>query len=1013
MINVYSSKFSTEPTESHAVTHGTIGAWLEANAPSYDRNVTQQFSVTIDGELVHQCQWHDKLIDSESDIRIVVEPKGTELFFGALFLAATRMMTPKIPKMNSLAAAGQGKDLDSATAKGNKVKINQVRPEVAGKCRIYGNYAKPARRFFNDKRDQRVDLCLDLGVGDIEVLPSEIYIGLTPVTSYGADVSYAIYRPGESLAADRRADWWHDVQEVGSGSNGSSGLDMTESTELTKSYVAYSHQMNGYQVLIPSGAGNFPADWTAGLIVRIVVPYQYNVIDDATADIIEGDNLTMLAPVVGQSIEIVGASGGFYTVRSFSPKVPAVPADPGSPAYSTGSAAPSTFNFTTTPANFTVRVGTTDYPVTINTNTTNMAGLISAINAAKPSGAPFVASDVGGRVRCTDNASVNTGRALTITGDSRIFGLSTTAVAGVAATGGTPEVPPRMTLNLNGQPAKSLALGQQSMCIGPAGLRYRLTAASTTALTVVRLNSTGGNDNSFPGFTYQETTGTVITLDQSNLQGGFRGPFACCPEGEKITKIQWDVFHPSGLFGLGREGQIYDIRSFHRLEWRDMDLAGAWTQVDIEHVGGKQDAMGFTYELTLPYPMRAEARIVKRFVSQPGRIDNEKQDEIVWYGLRGLIPRGRKVYPNSTILCLTVRGGDRLSAESEAQVWVKGTRRLPVRRGGVWQPPEPTRDIVPFALHVLKSAGYTDDALDLEEWDALDALYRSRGDRYDRLHTEESTVQSVLEDCLNAGFARLTVKHGLLTPVRDESRSIFTALYTFDTQLEGEGLDIRFNMISGDDYDGVDVQYTDQVKWQNDTVKCRLPGVPNPKKVKVIKAEGITERLQAYRYGMRDLMEIRYRRKTGEWASEMAAFNSNFGDLVQVGGECPGYAQSHVMRSVSADKKTFTLRAPLDLSQLAPPYMASFRRIDGTCFGPALVTNIVGDRTFTIANPLDFDPILDQPGTVLPTYVLFGNGYGVLIDEIDPEGTESARIKATFYDERVYTYDDAPLPAGA
>lgn len=1013
MINVYSSKFSGTPTESYECSHGTIGAWMLANVKSYKQDVKLPLSVLLDGVPVHQAEWHDRLISKDSDVRITVEPKGTELFFGGLFLAATRMMSPKIPKMNNIANTN-GKELDSPSAKGNKMKVNDPRPELAGTFKLYGNYLKPAHRSFKDKRDLRVEMCLDLGIGEIAFAPSDIYIGDTNVSAYGDNASYAVYKPGESLAGDPRSIWWHDVVEVGSGSDGSSGLTMTEAKDLARGYSATTHRLSGNSITIPNGAGSFPSDWTGGLIIRLIAPYPYEIRDNgAEASLILGDSLNMIKPVVGQRLELEGGIEGIYLVRSYTAGRPAVAPTAGSAAYFTGNSSPIFFDFSMMAEVFNVRVGGVDYSITINTNTANLSGLINAINAAKGA-APIQAVAAGTAVRIVDAVTPYSGRAVTLSMSTsqRIFGASTTAVAGKAATSGSDAVPPSMTLSFtDGSPVRNLPTGIQWETIGYEGLRYRILTATTQTLTVERLTGSGAVDRDFPGFNLIDSASALATLDESSLVGGYRGPFVVCPEDQKTDLIEWDVFHPQGLCGIGTKGAIYNVRSFHAFEYRDADLAGAWTRIEVEHWGNTRDAQGVTYQVALPYPMRAECRIVKRFVHQPGKIDKEKQDEIVWYGCRSRLPGGATSYPRSTVLCMTVRGGDHLASESENQVWVKGTRVLPVRRNGEWQAPQPTNEIAAYCLHVLKDAGYTDSQLDLEEWDRLGEFWRNRGDSFNWQFKEQLTVEQVVNKALACGFSELTVRNGLLGPVRDEPQSMFRALYTYDTQAEGGELEIRFELPSGDDFDGIDVRYMDNRKWQIATVKCRVPGASSARRVKVIDADGIGNRDKAYQYGMRELMRQIYQRQTCSWSTEMSAFNSYYLDYVQVSGECPGYAVSGIMDAYDPASHAVRLEQAVDWSQFAPPYLASVRQLDGSCYGPVEVTR-VDDNTFVLPEALPFAPQVDVQG-IEPPHVLIGRGYAVQITEIEPDGTEAASCEARFYAPQVYTYDDVPAPAGA
>lgn len=1163
-VRVFPSKFSDEPAEVYNFDGPTVGDWLAANIPSYSRHRVQQFSVTVNGQSICQADWHARLVAPYDVVDITVEPKGTELFFGGLFLVATRMMTPKIPKMSGVNSTS-GKDLDKAVVKGNKVKLNSVRPQIAGRRKIFPNYLKPTRRYFNDFRDQRVDLCLDVGVGSFDIQAADIMIGDTPLISFGDDASYQIYQPGESLAADLRARWWHDVQEVGAGSNGSSGLDLTEGTPLTANYTADALQYGGYNVSI-SGAGAFPSDWAPGAIVRIDVPYQYEVFDGgAGRSVIRGMALEMLNPTLGNSIEIVGQGDGIYVVNTYTPYVAPTSPSAGTPSKLTGSAPPTRYDFDVTPITFSVgggsinnilidsyswlttatlppvtltgitatavtsagspdgygircvsssastserimlcpsddsagwnvpikagiylvsayiststpgasvRFGLNDggdrlssvqaitaartrytfeivvaapstcgvafYPnmsavtgttvtvddvmveykgatsspspfvrgtrvLTIDTATSDLAGLVAAINTVKGS-APFNATGVAGVVVITETGTP-TGKEITSTTAVDILGLDPVSDPGSAPTAAGPEQLPTMTLNFpDTSPVGSLPLGYVTMAIGPVGLRYSLVAADVANLNVARLTSSGAPDASFPGFQSLITSESLISLDSSSLQGGYRGPIAMCPAGELTQTIEYDVFCPRGLIAVGRKkGNERELNSDHQLEWRDMALSGAWTPVHNTFTAKSRDAIGKTFTVNLPYPMRPEVRIKKLFINTLGWRRSEYTDDLVWYGARSLL-NGATVYPGNTTITLTVRGGDRLAAQAESQVWLKATRKLEVRRGGAWQPAETTRDIVPFCLYLLKSVGYTDDDLDLAEWDRLDVFWRARGDTYDRVHDDGSTVQQVIEEALAAGFAELTVKNGLLRPVRDEPQTLYKALYTADATMGN--LDIRFDAVRVDDYDGVDVEYTDGIQWQIATVKCRLPGDLG-RRVLVVKLEGVTNKTKAYQIGMRRRRELRYRRKTFSWKTEMAALNSNYMDYVQVAGEAPGYAQSTIMEAYDSVNAIVTATEPLDWDGLASPYFMSVRREDGSCFGPVQVTKL-DDYRAALLTPADFAPILDL--SITRPHILFGVGYSVQITDIDPNGTDEVSVKAQAYTPQVYLDDDSLPP---
>lgn len=878
-IKVFGSKLNDEPDEVFHAGGMSVRDWLSENVDNFSDMDVHPISVSLNGAVVEPSEWALTVFSERDTLDIVIEPKGTELFFGALFLVAIKTMTPKIPKVGQ--TSQNGEDLNEASIKGNKIKINSPIREIAGKRKVYPDYLLPPRRYFAGPREQRVEMLLCIGVGDHDVPTNKILIGDTPVVSLGSDVTYKVYGPGEDLSLDNAHMWWNDVTEVGSSSNGSAGLELTTAVSITPGYTATSQQFNGYMVTIPSGAGNFPNDWTSGLVVQIIVPYQYEFIDGGIdRDIIRGDSLNMLNPEAGDSIQIFGANAGNYIVHSFTP---------------------------------------------------------------------------------TDGAS-----------------------------------PAEMTLSFeNGNPVTALSLGAISTTIGPRGLRYRITAANTSQITVDRLTSSGATDSEFPGFDFLETALSSITLDPSSLAGGFRGPFAMCPEGEKATVIEWDIFYPGGLIGIGlKDGFRYTVPSTTYLEWRDMDIAGAWTVETKAFSAASLDAVGVTYRVNLPYPMRAEAR-VRRSATQ----SVEWQDSCVWYGARSLL-QGPNRYADVTVMSINARGGDRLSAQSESMVSVEATRKLPLLVNGAWTSPQATRDIAPFVAYVSKSLGYTDADLDLNELARLDAIWKSRQDYYDQATNSNGTAKAIINDALACGFAELTIDNGLLRPARDEPRTVFESMYS--PQAMTSNLERDFTAIRPDDYDGVDVEYTDGVSWQVETVECRLPGDLGMRAMK-IKADGCTNRTKAWRIGMRQRRALKYRRWDYSWSTELAALNSRYLSYVQVSDDVPGYAQSAIM--ISYDNGLVESSEAFDWSDPGPHYLY-VRRADGSSSGPYIATKV--DEFHLRISGLDFVPDTDLD--IEPPHLLFGIGYKVLITSISPSGLDAARVEAVAYNEQVYVNDNDQAP---
>jgi hypothetical protein len=986
---------------------------------TYTRGPVQPMSIALNGEMIDAHLWHKVKFKPSHHVQIWYEPKGTDPFTITALLfkgvkVVGKMLMPKMPGMPSMAGTAQGNPIDEASAKGNKVKLGDPVRNLAGRQKLFPAYLAEPRTWFVSPREQWTEMLLYVSAGDVQVTTSDIKIGETPIISLGSDAICNIYPPGADLSGNTASMLWYNVDEVGASSSGSAGLEMTVANAITQTAAGSAYQFSGNSISIPLGAGTFPSDWEAGLIIRVLSPYEYTVVDGgAGRDIVRGP-LAMLNPAPAMLIEVQGANSGLYSVSSYTPYTPAVPPTSGTPSTILGSSIPARYDYDVTPLTFTVSLGSTPYSVALNTATTDLAGLVSAINTAK-GGAPFVASASAGKVLLTQTGA-NNGQALVSSGGADVLGSSPINTTGTAATSGTPEQPAEMTLNYDGgQPAAGLSLGSGLATIGPRGLRYRITAFSASLITVERLTSTGSTDSAWPGFDLMQTVNGLITLDPSNLEGGYRGWFSCAPKGELVTELEYTVFHPNGLCGIGREGQIYAIRSFHTFEYRDMDAAGAWTVLDKEHWGGTRDAQGFTYRATLPYPMRPEARIKKRFVSQPGRIDSEKQDDISWYGLRSLRQIRPATYPGMTVVALQIRGGDRLSAQSESQVNLIGTRILPLYTGGAWTAPQPTRGIVPWCLHVLKSLGYTDADIDMSEWDRLHTVFEAAGQYYDEVIDDTSTAKDRLNNALACGFAELTIKNGLVSLVRDEPRAAFDITYgpktqTYSPQNMTKGLKIHGPLPSINDFDGVDVEYFSSITWAWETVPCRWPGDAGLK-VEKVKLPGVGDRNRAYQFGMRRRGHQLFRQDNYSWETELAGMNSGYLSFCAVASDTPGLCQSAQLRSVTAVTGGFLLEStePIDWST-PETYKVGISRADGSLSGPFQATAI--DEYHMQITDLDFVP--DTSMTLELPQLLVGPSskwaYPVLVTSSNPSNGNVA-LKGMPYDARVYTYDSATAPA--
>lgn len=900
MIEVFSSRFPGAQKEQYELEgKTTVLSWLYAHGIGRDRDL-QSLPLSLHVNGIHQLPsaWKYCEISSSDHVEIYREPKGSDPFsitFTLIFAAkaALAALMPKLPTQNTRNPRS-GEGLDEASAKGNKVKLNSPRVQIFGTVpQRYPDFATPSRRYFAAPREQRIEMCMFVGEGYYQIPTSRVKVGETPLVSLGTDARFAIYNPGQSLAADD-AHWnWYPAPEVGGSSSGTAGLQLTVSTSLTESVTASAMTFDAKTVAIATGAGSFPSDWTVNLLIRIAAPYSYTITDGGGSggrDVISGDIASLGFPT-GATIEIAGVNAGTYTVHS-------------------------------------------------QTSTT----------------------------------------------------LELDYLGGVPATG--------------------LVVGNVVMAFGYPGLRYKITAIAPQIMSVDRLLEDGSVDGTWAGWPTRTTSQGQIRLDSSNYTGGYRGPFPVCPPNELVDMIEWTLVFTT-LLGIGREGQEYEVSSSHVFEYRDMALGGAWTELTKTVSNNSLDAVGYTFREVLPYAMRPECRI--RRLPPVGERPDETKDDSQWYSLYGrMFSQSPTSYAGMTMLTCDIRGGDRLSTRAENLVNLECTRMLPVLRGGVWQPMQPTREISAAVGYICRDIGYSDtEDLDIATLERLESTrWTPRGEYYDRIINDQGTVKEFLVEALKPGMSELTIDRGVITAVRDEPRGeTFDHVYNPRVMLAPLTRSFTGPELP-DQFDGVDIEYYDHLTRQNETVKCRLPGDLGTK-VKKERLEGVGDRTRAWRYGMRLRRSFLYRQGEYEFETELAGLNSSYWSYTGLGDSTPNYGQNaEVVDYVAGPPYRLKASVALDWSQPGV-HKVLVRRRDGTASGPYTAMRI-DDYWFSIPS-LDFEPLIHS--AMLPPIIQFGHEsrwiYPALITEVNPKGTRSVGMKAVNYDVRMYADDDNFPPAGA
>lgn len=547
-------------------------------------------------------------------------------------------------------------------------------------------------------------------------------------------------------------------------------------------------------------------------------------------------------------------------------------------------------------------------------------------------------------------------------------------------------------------------LGQQTIVFQRSPVpRYSIQQYSADNIVVWRLLPNGQSDPSWRGFPQVTTGEATVTFNGGTVYGEWSSEFVATPGKETTTAIEIDFFFPNGLGYIRDNGDVTSQGLGIEIQYRNAD-GGPRTTISKWYENWTLDQIGITESINVPR-MRPAVRVRRVGASATS---TQAKDTIQWYGLKSRL-RTRTSYPRWTTMAAKLRVGGRLGAQSENQINVVATRMLPVLQSdGAWSAPQPTRDISAFVRYITGSIGYSDLNLDAVELQRLDAVWKARGETLDHVY-DLTTAQDALKLAFRAGFSELTVSHGLIRPVRDDVRTQFEQSYSplnMSKPLR-ESVSPRKPM----DPDGVEVEYIDAETWTSMTVKCLLPG-DQGFKLEKLKFDGVTDRVRAWRIGMRRRREQAYRNREYSFGTEMDAFNSEYLSYVPLFDDEPGNAQMGLLIDIRPTTGGALLRISEPLRWVAgAPHSVGYRTPEGKFVGPFVA----------LPGPDDFSIIADIPQPwpevslkqELP-HIYFGLTADwikpALITNIQARGTDATDVTAANYDVRVYADDNNNPP---
>lgn len=486
--------------------------------------------------------------------------------------------------------------------------------------------------------------------------------------------------------------------------------------------------------------------------------------------------------------------------------------------------------------------------------------------------------------------------------------------------------------------------------------------------------------------------------------GEYTSHFVATPMGLKTQLIEYDTMFPQGLCYMTDSGDVQSRSVTIETEFSDEDGIVPTVTVMRTYTEATRDQIGFTEQFWYAAPARARVR--RRRVGVGSQSPNII-DEVNWYGLKARMP-DQKSYPDWTTISIRVISGEQLgaSAENRVSVLTRGRILPELQSDGSWSAPRLTRQISAASRYICESSGYQLADMNASEFLRLQNNYWTpRGETFDYV-LDQVTSQKALEDCLGAGMSELTIDDGLITPVRDEPRTVFQQGYAPPNSRGG--VTINFKPHSHEDHDGIYIEYMDARTWETETVRCFLPHDVGSK-TRTVKLNGVTDRTRAYRFGMRMRLAEEYRRNTFTWDTEMDGMNSKYLDYVPLIDDLQEYGQAAEIYKVGAEMSgsvPIYSTEPLE-TEAGKNYVMAWRDEQGFVHGPYQIESV--DSQFLIVKINDGRIPIVKMHQELPI-LFFGESerflYKTLIQSAKPSGGIYARMTAINYDDRVYSYDN-------
>lgn len=334
------------------------------------------------------------------------------------------------------------------------------------------------------------------------------------------------------------------------------------------------------------------------------------------------------------------------------------------------------------------------------------------------------------------------------------------------------------------------------------GAQYYASSVSSSSVRVTQYID--GVVSRWKGFySRTQTDYDVSYVNDNNL---WLGPFVASPEGEETDALEVNFTFPGGLVRYNSKGKKKSTGVTVVLRY-SLDGGGSWKEKSFSYSGKTVNGIGYTERIT--FSAAKNVQVMCRRTSEAG--EDGAQDTCYWQALRTRLTTRPSQYDIRT-MALTLRSGGMLAADSERQLSVKLTRNYTRGANG---------SISGAIYCVLSSLNIPESMIDYDTIDALESsVWTPGGYTFNSTITGADSAWNMLTIILQAAGSYPLLKNGTFsagyTGIKEPVCAFTPQDYT------GDGLTVTYQAPSRDDYNAVDVTWTDDnliaggggVPWQ-------------------------------------------------------------------------------------------------------------------------------------------------------------------------------------------------------